>query len=97
MTARDYELVRHNGKYYFEFHHEGHLVRVAVDMAVNDYMRTKFDYSSKDLESVSYRTVDGEVIVTRFGYKATAVSLDMLAKWFKEERVLFYMMKEGLE
>lgn len=95
MTARDYELVRHQGKYAFEFTHNGHLIRVAVDRAVDDYMRTKFDYSSKDLETVSYRTVDGEVIVTRFGYKATAVSLDLLVRWFKEERVPFYMMKGG--
>lgn len=95
MINRDYELVRHNGKYYFDFQHEGHSIWAAVDTVVDDYMRTKFDYSSKDLDTVSYRTVDGEVIVTRFGYKATSVSLDMLVRWFKEERVPFYMMKGG--
>lgn len=96
MIARDYELGRYKGKYLFEFTHHGHSIQVFVDTVVNDYMRHKFDYSSKDLESVSYRTVNGEVIVTRFGYKATSVSLDMLVQWFKDERVLFYMMKAGL-
>lgn len=95
MINRDYELVRHKGKYAFEFQHEGHSIWADVDTVVDDYMRQKFDYSTKDFETVSYRTVDGVVVVTRFGYKVTAVPLDALVKWFKEERVPFYMAKEG--
>lgn len=96
MINRDYELVRHKGKYAFEFQHEEHLILADVDKVVDDYMRQKFDYSTKDFETVSYRTVDGVVVVTRFGYKVAAVPLDALVQWFKEERVLFHMMKAGL-